>query len=173
MRNGSVIAGNQRTGRLMAVGGGMYLGERLAKGGKFETRQFKGTRGNVMPEWEEWRDEVAEDAFIRRHVKKRDRGGCGEAAHVTVAEEAAVCAERGEAELAANGKADVKAEGRSQTFMYVLAFHGQRTSKAIAAFDRMEDAIDMSDALTVALDATGMEGKYVVDELPVWGRRGA
>ena len=57
----------------------------------------------------------------------------------------------------------------AQRFMYLLAFQGQRSTKGIAVFESMEQAVDYSDALTVALDATGQEGKYVVDEIPVWG----
>lgn len=58
-----------------------------------------------------------------------------------------------------------------QRYMYLLAFQGQRSTKGIAVFEHMEDAVDMSDALTVALDVNGQEGKYIVEELPIWGNR--
>ena len=51
--------------------------------------------------------------------------------------------------------------------MYVLSFQG-RTKKDVALFEDEEAAMKYAQALEAALDATGMEGSYHVDELPVW-----
>lgn len=55
--------------------------------------------------------------------------------------------------------------------VYLLAFKGQRTSKPLAAYLDLGEAISMQDALTVALDVQGLEGEYTVDEIPVWPRK--
>lgn len=155
MNGGRTVTGNTRTGRLFAIGGGQYLGERLVAGGRFETRRFTGGRKEARTAWEAWKAEASDGALIR----------CGRKPAAAPAAET-----REERPMAATEK---KGEARpAQRYVYLLAYQQQRTTKGVAVFERMEDAIDMSDALTVALDATGMEGKYTVDELPVWGRRG-
>ena len=55
--------------------------------------------------------------------------------------------------------------------VYLLAFKGQRTSKPVAVYLDMGEAINTQDALTVALDVTGTEGEYTVEEIPVWPRK--
>ena len=55
--------------------------------------------------------------------------------------------------------------------VYLLAFKGQRTSKPVAVYFDMGEAINTQDALTVALDVTGTDGEYTVEEIPVWPRK--
>lgn len=154
----------------MATGGYGYSGERLTKGGRFETKKFTGSRGKVLLEWAAWQEEVADEAFIRDHRAQVKQASDDAIAEVKVER----LRQRSEGKKKEDEVAQQKQEPqkKEQRFMYLLAFQGQRSSKGVAVFERMEDAIDMSDALTVALDANNIEGKYTVEELPIWGGRG-
>lgn len=172
MKSGYVVAGNQKSGRLMQVGGERYVGERMAKGGRLESKKFSGKRAAVLLKWQAWCEETADQAYIRcqrRHFGESFRQGLADYKTKSIRDRAP----KKEVEQVATSTQPQKKEPQErkqeQRFMYLLAFQQQRTTKGVAIFEHMEDAIDMSDALTVALDATGMEGKYIVEELPVWG----
>ena len=157
MGNVTAVCGNRKTGRLLRTKGNHFVGERLVKGGKFETKRFIGDGTTVEAEWKAWREEAAEEALIR--ISKRAIANTEE----TPTQEKGKDPE----------EVTVKEEKqRGKRCMYLLAFQGQRTTKGVAVFENMEEAIFMSDALTVALDVNGQEGKYVVEELPVWGAYG-
>ena len=147
-KGGMVIAGNTRYGRLIRVGQHTYEGERVNAGGKFETRKFAGSELDVRREWAEWRQRGVDAATI--HVEKVQ---ARQASRATVKEQ--------EKEQIVTDK---KQERKT---MYVLSFQG-RTKKDVALFEDEEAAMKYAQALEAALDATGMEGSYHVDELPVW-----
>lgn len=52
--------------------------------------------------------------------------------------------------------------------VYVLKYMFGKTTKDIAVFESSEKAMDIAIALKAALDATGQDGDYTADELPVW-----
>lgn len=146
-KGGVVVAGNTRYGRLIEVGAHTFEGERINAGGKFESRKFSGSQANVHEEWAEWRQRGIDAATL--HIEK---------VQARQAEKAT------KEEMVAESKKDAK-----RASMFVLSFQG-RQKKDVALFEDMESAMKYAEALEVALDATGMEGSYHVDELPVWGR---
>lgn len=152
-----VIAGNTKTGRFISVGPNVYIGERIGPKSRMEQKRFFNRRDKAFEAWREWQREVDAEVFIRpkpeRTKPKRPEPTQEKPADVKEVEEVAQQAKP------------------EQRYMYLLAFQGQRSTKGIAVFERMEDAVDMSDALTVALDVNGQEGKYIVEELPIWGNR--
>ena len=143
-----VIAGNTRYGRLIRVGQHTYEGERISAGGKFETRKFAGSELDVRKEWAEWRQRGVDAATI--HVEK-----------VQARQASRATAKEQEKEQTVTDKK------QDRKTMYVLSFQG-RTKKDVALFEDEEAAMKYAQALEAALDATGMEGSYHVDELPVW-----
>ena len=66
-------------------------------------------------------------------------------------------------------KEEKKVTEAKQKVMYVLSFQG-RQKKDVALFEDEEAAMRYAEALEAALDATGMEGSYHVDMLPVWSK---
>lgn len=146
-KGGMVVAGNTRYGRLIKTGQHTYEGERINAGGKFETRKFSGSERDVHTEWADWRQKGVNAATL--HIEK-------------------VQARQAEKATKEEKVAETKKDAKKET-MFVLSFQG-RQKKDVALFDDMEAAMKYAEALEVALDATGMEGSYHVDELPVWGR---
>ena len=174
MKSGYVVAGNQKSGRLMHVGGEQYVGERMVKGGRFQSRKFSGRRAAVLLDWHAWQEETADQAYIRcrrQQLGEMVRQEAAEAKIQILKDKAPMKEVEQVTANAQQPKQGQKRRNTEQHFMYLLAFQQQRTTKGVAVYERMEDAIDMSDALTVALDATGMEGKYIVEELPIWGTK--
>ena len=151
-----VIAGNTRYGRLVRTGQHTYEGERINAGGKFEARKFSGSEKDVRERWQLWRQQGIDAAIL--YVEN---------AMARHAAEADAREEKGE-QVTKNDKAQ-EAPSKQGPEMYVLTFHGQRTAKNVALFSDMDAALQYAQALEVALDATGMEGAYHVDTLPVWG----
>lgn len=147
-----VLAGNTREGRFIQIGMNEFEGYRLAEKGKWESKRFFGTRATAQPEWEAWRAESKAAAYLSVPSNKKKDKATGE--------------EEPKETPTVNAPAKPK---KAQEYMYLLSYKMQRTSKPVAVFRSMDAAIDASDALTVALDACGMEGKYDVDELPIWG----
>ena len=155
-KGGMVIAGNTRYGRLVRTGQHTYEGERINAGGKFEARKFSGSEKDVRERWQLWRQQGIDAAIL--YVEN---------AMARHAAEADAREEKGE-QVTKNDKAQA-APSKQGPEMYVLTFHGQRTAKNVALFSDMGAALQYAQALEVALDATGMEGTYHVDSLPVWG----
>lgn len=151
-----VIAGNTRYGRLVRTGQHTYEGERINAGGKFEARKFSGSEKDVRERWQLWRQQGIDAAIL--YVEN---------AMARHAAEADAREEKGE-QVTKNDSAQA-APSKQGPEMYVLTFHGQRTTKNVALFSDMDAALQYAQALEVALDATGMEGTYHVDNLPVWG----
>ncbi len=145
IKSGMVVAGNTRYGRLIRTGQHTFEGERINAGGKFDTRKFSGAAKDVQAEWEAWRQKGIDAATI--HVEKVQ---ARQAARATVKEEK-------------------KVTEAKQKVMYVLSFQG-RQKKDVALFEDEEAAMRYAEALEAALDATGMEGSYHVDMLPVWSK---
>lgn len=145
IKSGMVVAGNTRYGRLIRTGQHTFEGERINAGGKFDTRKFSGAAKDVQAEWEAWRQKGIDAATI--HVEKVQ---ARQAARATVKEEK-------------------KVTEAKQKVMYVLSFQG-RQKKDVALFEDEESAMRYAEALEAALDATGMEGSYHVDMLPVWSK---
>lgn len=141
------IAGNTRDGRLMYLGGGMgFEGERRTKNGKFETKRFDThNKGQALFEWNKWKQEVKATSTIE--VAKPHKTEKKEVGKVATAKQAT----------------------QKKDEAYVVAFIGQRSRKDVAIYFDMDAAAKMVDALSVALDATEMEGQYDVFKLPVWG----
>ena len=164
-----VIAGNTRYGRLVRTGQHTYEGERINAGGKFEARKFSGSEKDVRERWQLWRQQGIDAAILYvenamvRHAAEAD----AREAMARHAAEADAREEKGE-QVTKNDKAQ-EAPSKQGPEMYVLTFHGQRTAKNVALFSDMDAALQYAQALEVALDATGMEGAYHVDTLPVWG----
>lgn len=167
MKSGYVVSGNQKTGRLMQVGGEQYVGERMNKGGRLEEKKFQGRRAAVLISWQAWKEETADKAFIRSKRSQLREQFDQENAEIMTE----ILQEKSRSKKDEQMAQQQQQRKPAQRFMYLLAFQGQRSTKGIAVFESMEQAVDYSDALTVALDATGQEGKYVVDEIPVWGVR--
>lgn len=71
--------------------------------------------------------------------------------------------ERGDAEVA------VEKSGKVPPKMAVIRFSNGRTHKIVAAFADSEKALRMASALDAALEVSGSDGKYDVDEVEVWG----
>ena len=146
-----IIDGNSRDGALFSTGNKTFLGTRRIRGGKFEERKFAGKEWQVKQEWREWRDETVkkESIIVECRQKKQPQKPKKEEVPVAMA---------------------VKEQPTRQNekSMFVLTFHGQRSTKNVALFDGEEAALRMASALTVALDASGMDGEYDVAELPVW-----
>lgn len=143
-----VIEGNTRDGRLIKVGVAKdktkqkYEGERIAKGGKFETREFIGKEVDVRRQWRTWQIDGRKQATI------------------TVDKAAGKPRE---------GKQVAQTKQQPEK-IYVLAFvdaYEKRTD--IGAYLDMDKAADMVDALTVAANATGQKGEYDVFQLEVRG----
>ena len=162
------MAGNTRDGRLFHLGGNRWLGERRGRGGRFDERRFEGDGKTVTTLWHAWRDEALRESTIvvgpartRQDVApalgrlERPHGAAG-----------------GERKMAERKAATDKVQDASSVpeRMFVLQFQGQRSRKDVALFASDDAALQMAEALTVALEAVGMEGEYSVDELPVWGR---
>lgn len=158
----SIIAVNRKTGRLFCLGPNLFEGERLTKGGKWETRRFSEARNQALFDWHQWQKEVEQETFIQVSKTERPTAKRPTAKTKTVPTRKAPAKKESDMATRTTNK-------REQKFVYLLSFQGQRSTKAVAVFQKMDSAIDMSDALTVALDVTGQEGKYVVDELPIWG----
>lgn len=149
----SVIAGSTKTGRLISVGPNTYIGERIGPRRTMESRRFYCKRSQIVERWKAWQEEAAPDAFIsvkpeRKPKPKQKPQPKKEEPQVPTPKQA-----------------------QKPESVYLLAFKGQRTSKPVAVYFDMGEAINTQDALTVALDVTGTEGEYTVDEIPVWPRK--
>lgn len=143
----SVIAGNTKNGRLISIGPDSFIGERIGPKRQMESKRFLCRRNEVERQWRAWQEEAKQEAFIavENTKSKPDKDVKKVAASTTN-------------------------EKKGQTFMYLLSFKAQRSSKPIAVYRTMEDVIDMSDALTLALEVAGTDGNYTVEEVPVWGK---
>ncbi len=53
-RTGSPMAGTKKTGRLYSIGSYRYVGERVNRRGRIETKKFGGTSREALQEWGEW-----------------------------------------------------------------------------------------------------------------------
>lgn len=144
----TVIAGNTKTGRLISVGPNTYIGERIGPKRQMEQKRFYCSKSQANQMWRDWQEEAKQEAFIRVKTERKPRQQKEIQDMPTVAKE----------------------QVKRPTVVYLLAFKGQRTSKPVAAYIDFEAAINMQDALTVALDVQGVEGEYTVEEIPVWPR---
>lgn len=147
-----VIAGNTKTGRLIAVGPNTFIGERIGPKRTMESKRFNCKRAEIFQLWQAWRDEAKPEAFISVETRR------------TKPKQQTKPKPKEEVSPVAAPKQEPKA-------VYLLAFKGQRSSKPLAVYFDMGEAISMQDALSVALDVQGIEGEYTVDEIPVWPRK--
>lgn len=151
----SVIAGSTKTGRLISVGPNTFIGERIGPNRVMESKRFNCKRSQIMERWQAWQEEAKQEAYIS--VKPDRKPAQPKAKQQPVKEQPAM-------------PTPTKQASRPDA-VYLLAFKGQRTSKPLAAYLDLGEAISMQDALTVALDVQGLEGEYTVDEIPVWPRK--
>ena len=145
------IAGNERDGKLWSTGEPRrYVGDRRVAGGKFETRWFDGARDKVMDEWRQWvADGLREaDMVITRVPPRQPR----QQEH---GKEAGMAQQQ-------------QTRHEAPKVMFVITYRGQRSSKSIALYASEDSALRMATALTAALEVTGVDGEYDVNELPVW-----
>lgn len=143
------VAGNTRTGRLFHLGSGNWLGERIAKGGRFDTRKFFDmNKHDAIIAWEEWRSEKEEEALIKLDRKRKAK----EAGTMPIEEKA---------------KTATKVPAGTKK-VSLLVFKGGRQQKVIAAYTDGDSALKMATALEAAAEATGLDGEYEVDEVPLW-----
>ena len=150
----SVIAGSTKTGRLISVGPNSFIGERIGPKRVMESKRFNCKRSQIVERWKAWQEEAKQEAYISVTPERKP-------AHP-------------KAEQPVKEKPDVPTPTKQASrpdAVYLLAFKGQRTSKPLAAYLDLGEAISMQDALTVALDVQGLEGEYTVDEIPVWPRK--
>lgn len=147
----SVIAGSTKTGRLISVGPNTFIGERIGPKRVMESKRFNCKRSQVLQLWKEWQDEAKEAAYISVKPERKPRP-------------------KPQPKKEVPAMPTPKQVARPET-VYLLAFKGQRTSKPVAVYLDMGEAINTQDALTVSLDVTGTEGEYTVDEIPVWPRK--
>ena len=149
----SIIAGSTKTGRLIAVGPNTFIGERIGPRRTMESRRFYCKRSQIVERWKAWQEEAKQEAYIsvtpeRKPKPKQKPQPKKEEPQVPTPKQA-----------------------QKPENVYLLAFKGQRTSKPVAVYFDMGEAINTQDALTVALDVTGTEGEYTVEEIPVWPRK--
>jgi len=196
-----VIAGNHKQGRLMRIGSGSYRGERPGKGGRLETRVFKGSSASAYVEWVTWWSEVADPEMldVKFSLAGKDWKDASAQEKARRLRERAESAKAGEpnaetgnpkAEPGADTKdsgrkprrdvgadrSEEKGEGMAKQAtvpalekVYVLSYRNGRVSKLVAAYLSDTDALEMADALGTALEVSGADGEYTVDELPVRG----
>lgn len=151
----SVIAGSTKTGRLIAVGPNMFIGERIGPKRAMESKRFNCKRSQIIERWQAWQEEAKQEAYIS--VKPERKPAQPKVKPQPAKEQPAM-------------PTPTKQASRPDA-VYLLAFKGQRTSKPVAVYFDMGEAINTQDALTVALDVTGTDGEYTVDEIPVWPRK--
>ena len=77
------IGGSAKTGALFALGDGQFIGTRMTARGKFEERTFTGKEWEAKRDWQAWRDETREQAFItpKREVAKVRKSEAAPMAH--------------------------------------------------------------------------------------------
>lgn len=143
----SVIAGSTKTGRLISVGPNTFIGERIGPRRTMESRRFYCKRSQIVERWKAWQEEAAPDAFISVKPKQKPQ---------TKKEEPQVPTPK---------------QAQKPENVYLMTFKDQRTSKPVAVYFDLGEAISMQDALAVSLDVTGTEGEYTVDEIPVLPRK--
>ena len=151
MNSEVVIGGNTKTGRLISVGPNTFIGERIGPKRVMESKRFNCKRSQVFQLWKEWQDEAKEAAYISVKPERKPRP-------------------KPQPKKEVPAMPTPKQVAKPET-VYLLAFKGQRTSKPVAVYFDMGEAINTQDALTVALDVTGTDGEYTVEEIPVWPRK--
>lgn len=184
-----VIAGNRKIGRVLYVGGGTYVFERPGgKKGAFETRKVRcGGHHAAYLEWVKWCVDGDDPQMIKAHLARKGEEWNQAANDVRVERlRKRVAAGRTEPEL--EMITETKGEPMAQkaprenettmtaqqigpmvtpTRVYVLSYRNGRTSRLVAAYLTDTAALDMAEALGVALEVSGAEGEYTVDELQV------
>lgn len=150
----SVIAGSTKTGRLISVGPNSFIGERIGPNRVMESKRFNCKRSQIMERWQAWQEEAKQEAYISVTPERKP---AQPKAKQPVKEQPAM-------------PTTTKQASRPDA-VYLLAFKGQRTSKPVAVYFDMGEAIDMQDSLSVMLDMQGYEGEYTVDEIPVFPRK--
>lgn len=182
-----VIAGNRRRGRLFYLGGDTYMGERPgSKRGRLETKRFhcKGDHAAYL-EWSCWwaDGEDPEMMGVRLRTRGEELGQQINDARVERLRERAE-AGKNEPEMITEKKEEPMAQKTTREDatmetsshigpmampkrVYVLSYRNGRTSKLVAAYLTDAAALDMAEALGVALEVSGAEGEYTVDELQV------
>lgn len=149
----SVIAGSTKTGRLISVGHNTFIGERIGPKRVMESKRFNCKRSQVFQAWKEWQDEAKSEAYISVKPERKPRPK-----------------PKPQPKKEVPAMPTPKQVAKPET-VYLLAFKGQRTSKPVAVYFDMGEAIDMQDSLSVMLDMQGYEGEYTVDEIPVFPRK--
>lgn len=149
-----IVAGNTRTGRLFHLGSGNWEGERLAKGGRFETRKwFDMGKSDALKRWEEWRAEGERESMIRVERKTASKQKKVEGAEMNKEAKEEV----------------VEVTKPTDRNVWLLTFTNGRLTKVIAAYEDEDSALRMAAALETAAEVSGMTGEYGVDQAPVWG----
>lgn len=182
-----VIAGNRKTGRVLYVGGGTYVFERPGgKRGAFETRKVRcGGHHAAYLEWVKWCVDGDDPQMIKAHLarkgeewnqavndarverlRERAEAGKNEPEMITEKKEEQMAQKttREDATMETSSHIGPMAMPKS---VYVLSYRNGRTSKLVAAYLTDAAALDMAEALGVALEVSGAEGEYTVDELQV------
>lgn len=149
----SVIAGSTKTGRLISVGPNTFIGERVGPKRVMESKRFNCKRSQVFQLWHDWQEEAKAEAFISVKPERKSKPK-----------------PQPKPKKEVPAMPTPKQLAKPET-VYLLAFKGQRTSKPVAVYLDMEEAINTQDASTVALDVAGYEGEYTVEEIPVWPRK--
>ena len=153
MNSEVVIGGNTKTGRLISVGPNTFIGERIGPKRVMQSKRFNCKRSQVFQAWKEWQDEAKPEAYITVKPERKPRPK-----------------PKPQPKKEVPAMPTPKQVAKPET-VYLLAFKGQRTSKPVAVYLDMGEAINTQDALTVALDVTGTGGEFTVEEIPVWPRK--
>lgn len=153
MNSEVVIGGSTKTGRLISVGPNSFIGERIGPKRVMESKRFNCKRSQVFQRWQEWQEEAKSEAYITVKPERKPRPK-----------------PQPQPKKEVSAMPSPKQVPKPET-VYLLAFKGQRTIKPVAVYLDMGEAINTQDALTVALDVTGTEGEYTVEEIPVWPRK--
>ena len=148
-----VIDGNSRTGKLVALGDGNFVGTRLAARGKFEEKTFHGIERNVKDEWRAWADETRDKALIQIDA-------------VTTSTKQDT--KKGENVAATTTAGTKKATGAIRK-VYVLRYVVGKVSRNVAAFTTQDAALNAAELLNDFGSAVNDTGDFEFDELEVRG----
>ena len=155
-RQGTVIAGNQRYGRLWRVRPDVFRGEWVDRRGKLHTKEFTGVTGpEARFQWRYWQEQMdgrqAADMRLaaRRQAEREDARAAATPKQATTKE----------AEMPSK---ETKAPGGA---VYVVTVVGGAPIRYAADQDT---ALAVAEALEAAAKASGFAAKYDVVEVQPW-----
>ena len=144
-QRGAIVAKNVY-GRLEHLKGshydGTFIGSCVCER-RESTQRFRGSKDDVMKRWLNWPRITVETAEKKQAEKKEEK------AMATASQQ--------------------KAAAPKTQQLVVLVFVNGRTKKNIGAFTNQQKALDMASALETALEVSGAEGEYQLEEITIMG----